>query len=92
MDEARIIIEQAEVDPSGKIRRPTQRQRIREYVAQFGSITPLEAMRDLGIMRLAARIEEMEKEDGDVFIHKKVRDRNRLGQQISYMKYIRVSK
>ena len=31
---------------------PTQKERIRQYMEDFGSITPLEALRDLGIMRL----------------------------------------
>lgn len=38
---------------------PTQCELILEYIAEFGSITPLEAMRDLGVYRLASRISEM---------------------------------
>lgn len=41
--------------------RPTQCQLILDYIAEFGSITPLEAMRDLGCYRLASRISEMKK-------------------------------
>lgn len=37
----------------------TQKDRIRKYLDDFGSITQLEAIRDLGIMRLGARIWEM---------------------------------
>ena len=40
---------------------PTQCQLIIEYMYEFGSITPLEAMRDLGVYRLASRISEMKK-------------------------------
>lgn len=40
---------------------PTQCQLILEYIDEFGSITPLEAMRDLGVYRLASRISEMKK-------------------------------
>ena len=40
---------------------PTQAQRVRDYIDQFGSITQLEALRDLGVMRLASRISELKK-------------------------------
>ena len=38
----------------------TQRDRILEYMKEFGSISSLEAFKDLGITRLAARIAELE--------------------------------
>ena len=44
----------------GKVQhKPTQNQRIIEYINMFGSITQLEALRDLGIMRLASRISDL---------------------------------
>lgn len=39
--------------------RPTQCDRIKKYLNDFGSISPKEAYNDLGIMRLASRISEM---------------------------------
>ena len=39
----------------------TQCEMIIDYLDTYNSITPLEAMRDLGIMRLASRIAEMKK-------------------------------
>lgn len=36
--------------------KPSQNQRILEYMARYGSITHLEAEKDLGVMRLASRI------------------------------------
>ena len=39
--------------------KPTQNDRIIEYIDQFGSITQLEALRDLGVMRLASRISDL---------------------------------
>lgn len=39
--------------------RPTQNQRILDYIREFGSITQLEALRDLGVMRLASRISDL---------------------------------
>lgn len=39
--------------------RPTQAQMVIDYIREFGSITPLDALRDLGVMRLASRISEL---------------------------------
>jgi hypothetical protein len=39
----------------------TQTQRVLEYMEEFGSITQLEALRDLGVMRLASRISDLKK-------------------------------
>lgn len=39
----------------------TQAQLIIEYMDEFGSITPLEAIRDLGVFRLSARISDIKK-------------------------------
>lgn len=41
--------------------RPTQNYRIVEYMQEFGSITQLDALRDLGVMRLASRISDLKK-------------------------------
>ena len=43
----------------GKHSNPTQNQRILEYIKEFGSITQLEALRDIGVMRLASRISDL---------------------------------
>jgi hypothetical protein len=40
----------------------TQAQRVLDYIDQFGSITQLEALRDLGVMRLASRISDLKKQ------------------------------
>lgn len=37
----------------------SQRTQILQYLRAHGHITPLTALRDLGVMRLAARIEEL---------------------------------
>ena len=39
--------------------RPTQNERILAYLDKFGSITQFDALRDLGIMRLASRISDL---------------------------------
>ena len=40
----------------------TQEERVLEYIEQFGSITQLEALKDLGVMRLASRISALKKQ------------------------------
>lgn len=40
-----------------------QRQLVVDYMNKYGSITPLQAMRDLGIYRLASRIADLRKRD-----------------------------
>ena len=64
----------------------TQCQRIKQWLDDFGSITPLEAMHELGIMRLAARISDLEK-DGVEIHHEMVKDKNRYGESVHYMRY-----
>lgn len=39
----------------------TQAERILDYIEEFGSITQLEALQDLGVMRLASRISDLKK-------------------------------
>lgn len=41
--------------------KPTQNERILDYINQFGSITQLEALRDIGCMRLASRISDLKR-------------------------------
>ena len=68
----------------------TQKERIRKYLDDFGSITPLEAMRDLGIMRLGARIWEMIR-DGEPIIKETECAQNRYGQTTRYARYRRAA-
>ena len=42
--------------------RTSQSQRIVDYMTEYGSITPLEAIRDIGCYRLAARISDIKKQ------------------------------
>lgn len=41
--------------------KPTQNQRIIDYINEFGSITQFEALRDLGVMRLASRVSDLKR-------------------------------
>lgn len=64
----------------------TQSERIVEYIKMFGSISPLEAFRDLGITKLATRISEMRKQ-GMEFDQEWVKSKNRFGENVFYMRY-----
>ena len=37
----------------------TQNQRVIDYMTQFGGITQIQALSDLGVMRLASRISDL---------------------------------
>ena len=43
-------------------RRMTQNEQVLDYMRKYGSITALDAMRDLGCMRLASRISDLKKD------------------------------
>lgn len=64
----------------------TQRQRVIDYIKQFGSITSLDAYKDLGITQLATRIKEL-KEEGYVFKTKWETGKNRFGDRTDYKRY-----
>lgn len=44
----------------------TQEQKILDYMQQFGAITQFEALRDLGVMRLASRISSLRQKGHDI--------------------------
>lgn len=64
----------------------TQKDRIINYIRQFGSITSWEAYQDLGIMQLGARIDQLKKE-GYEFTTEWVKKKNRFGEDVSFKKY-----
>lgn len=59
--------------------RPTQAQRVIDYMHEFGSITQYEAIRDLGVMRLASRVSELKKR-GYSIDSRMVAVKNRFGE------------
>ena len=67
-------------------KKPTQRERITEYINKFGSISPLEAFRDLGITKLATRVSEMRR-DGVEFRIVMEKGKNRFGDATNYARY-----
>ena len=64
----------------------TQKQRIINYIRQFGSITSWEAYQDLGVMQLGARIDQLKK-DGYEFITKWETKKNRFNEEVSFKRY-----
>lgn len=66
--------------------KPTQCQRIIQYLQDFGEITFFEAYRELGITQLGARIFELKKQ-GYVFKTTFKADKNRYGKPIKYKIY-----
>lgn len=63
-----------------------QQEKILQYIADFGSISPMEAFADLGITKLATRISEMRR-DGIDFSQKMEFGKNRYGEKVHYMRY-----
>lgn len=64
----------------------TQRERIVRYLKDNGSITAYEAVIELGILQLSARLVELEKM-GYSFERERMTRRNRYGEMISFMRY-----
>lgn len=71
----------------GKVEsKPTQNQRILDYIDEFGSITQLSALQDLGIMRLASRVSDMKKQ-GINIKSKTEAVKNRYGETCHIKRY-----
>ena len=68
-------------------RRPTQADRVIDYMKQFGSISSLEAFSDLGVTRLSARIWEIRHDKGYKIKAKSETTRNRFGEKVTYFRY-----
>ena len=60
--------------------KPTQCQRVMDYLEQFGTITQYDAYADLGIMRLASRISELKK-NGEPIEKNFISVKNRFGDK-----------
>lgn len=67
-------------------KKPTQCERIRKYLKDFGSITQLQALSDLGIMRLASRISEM-RQAGEAIEDRVIEVKNRYGETCRVKQY-----
>ncbi len=63
---------------------------ILKYLEDFGSISPMEAFRDLGITKLATRISELSRR-GYRFKKSMETRKNRYGQDCRFMRYWRAA-
>ena len=64
----------------------TQRERVTKYINEFGSISSLEAFRDLGVTRLADVIFKMKK-DGIEINTRTEKSVNRYGDIVYFARY-----
>lgn len=64
----------------------TQSDMILQYMRECKSITPLEAIREFGCLRLAARIADLER-NGWQIRHEREHNVNRYGKRVQYARY-----
>ena len=64
----------------------TQTERVLDYIEEFGSITQLDALRDLGVMRLASRVSDL-KRKGYPIESESVPVTNRYGETCYIKRY-----
>lgn len=64
----------------------SQKDRIINYIREFGSISSFEAYANLGITQLGARIDQLKK-DGYEFKTKWESNTNRYGEKTDYKRY-----
>lgn len=64
----------------------TQKTKVLQYMITFGSITQLEAFRDLAVFRLASRISDLRKDGYDIQSEFET-VKNRFGENVSYKRY-----
>lgn len=64
----------------------TQCELVMKYIEDYGSISPLEAFKDLGITRLSARVYELRK-SGVPIIGETEKAKTRYGSTAYYTRY-----
>lgn len=66
--------------------RMTQKCRVKQYMEDYGSISPMEAFRDLGITCLAERIRDL-RQDGIEIKGEKESHKNIYNETVRYCRY-----
>ena len=61
-------------------------KRVYSFTEKNGSINPIQALNECGVMRLAARIKDLE-DAGYPFLHEPVESVNRFGEKVRFMEY-----
>lgn len=64
----------------------SQKNMVLDYITEFGSITPLDAFRDLGITRLSAIVFRLKDEGHDIDKAIEI-GKNRFGNRTRYARY-----
>ena len=64
----------------------TQCDKVLEYIRQFGSITQIQALSDIGCMRLASRISDLRHQGYPIGRRIKT-SKNRYGESVSFAEY-----
>lgn len=64
----------------------SQNQRVIDYMTEHGSITQLQALNDIGVMRLASRISDLRK-SGYVIAGSMETVKNRYGEKCTIKRY-----
>lgn len=64
-----------------------QKERVLKYIATYGSISPLEAFRDLGITKLATVISNLRYQDNAIIYQDLCYSHNRFGERVHFMRY-----
>lgn len=64
----------------------TQKERILDYIKEFGSISSWEAYSELGITQLGARLDQLKRE-GYMFSTEFEKGKNRYGEVVKYKRY-----
>ena len=85
MDYKQMSIDEVknETEKPTKVR---QTEMVLQYLEQFGTITPVDAMREFGIMRLASRISDLKRAGFDIRSRMK-QSVNRFGRPVHYAEY-----
>lgn len=87
MQEQENVVTEGVITNAGVIHmKITQCDRILNYMMEFGSITQLEALRDLGCFRLASRINDLKKK-GYKIRREMVDVNNRYGEVVQIARY-----
>jgi hypothetical protein len=64
----------------------TQCEKVLDYLQKFGSITQLEALQDIGCMRLASRISDLRGQGYSIGRRMKT-SKNRYGDDVCFAEY-----
>lgn len=73
------------------VNKKNQKQRIVEYIEKYGSITPMQAIHELGITKLATRISELKQEGYEVRTQILYAP-NRYGENTRFARYSRIKR